>query len=243
METHKKDPFAIHAIPKVDVFRSVLEQLERYISESNLAPGTRLPAERELCKELGVSRVSLREALRALESMGIIEIRRNAGSYVREPAASPITLRLLQVAPVSLAYLDDLVAIRAALEDRVVKLLGDVESFDLTETRQLLNTVELELGEGGGEQGSLDLRFEAALARQTGNPLLEELVRAVHAAWIEAWTSQGVKPGNSLEFHREHKHILTALESGDINAARHAVANHVDRSVARRTTPPTTAER
>ena len=225
-------PFEIVPIRRVDVYESVLAQLNALISESGMAPGDRLPPERELVERLGVSRVSVREALRALESMGKIEIRPNAGSFLVHPNGNALAAQMRSVLPVDRVFLRHLVDVRAAIEDKVVELFAMREDADLAAVRAALERSEADLSETG-EPGSLDLRFEAALAREAGNPLLAEAQRSVHALWIEAWGECRISPGDWREFYAEHLGIFAALEDGDGDEARRLMAEHVDRTVER----------
>jgi GntR family transcriptional repressor for pyruvate dehydrogenase complex len=230
-QTGKRDDreaFEIYAIERVDVYESVLDQLDRLVR--SLSPGDRLPSERELVERLNVSRVPVREALRALESMGKIEIRRNAGSFVIHPEGDAIAAHLRGVAEVDETYLGYLVDVRAAIEDRVVSLVA-ASDVDLTHVGEVLEQMEEELEERGLEAGSLDLRFEAALARLAGNPLLSEVQRAVHQLWVESWSACGIAPGDRRQLHKEHVAIYEALRDGDEVLARRRIAEHVDRTV------------
>ena len=220
-----KSSFELVPIPHVDVYAAVLAQLSELVS--GLQPGDRLPAERDLAERLSVSRVSLREALRSLESMGRIEIRRNAGSFVLDPSSHPIAAHLKRVDGVEL---ENLVAVRAALEDRVIALLGTT-AHDWTPVEALLESVGGDLALEQGAIGSLDVRFEAMLGRMTGNPLLVELQKAVHELWVDSWGSSGAAPGARRDFHGEHREILAALQSHNAAHARALMAAHVDRAV------------
>ncbi len=227
---NKRQPFEIVPIKRVDVYESVLAQLNALITESGMEPGDRLPPERELVEKLGVSRVSVREALRALESMGKIEIRPNAGSFLVHPNGNALVNQLRAVAPVDRAFLGHLIEVRAAVEDRVVALVADRSGADLSVIRDVLERSEAGLRESG-EPGSLDLSFEAALAREAGNPLLAEMRRSVHHLWVEAWSECRISPGDWRQFHAEHHEILEALEVGDGELARRLMAEHVDRDI------------
>ena len=121
----ERKPFEIVPIKRVDVYESVLAQLNALISESGMEPGDRLPPERELVERLGVSRVSVREALRAMESMGKIEIRPNAGSFLVHPNGNAMANQLKSVLPVDRTFLEHLVDVRAAVEDKVVALVAE----------------------------------------------------------------------------------------------------------------------
>ncbi len=225
-----REPFEIVPIKRVDVYESVLAQLNALISGSGMEPGERLPPERELVERLGVSRVSVREALRALESMGKIEIRPNAGSFLVHPNGNAFANQMKAVLPVDRAFLGHLIGVRAAVEDKVVELVAKREEADLSAVRVVLERAEADLSETG-EPGSMDLRFEAALAREAGNPLLAEMQRSVHQLWIEAWTECRISPGDWRRFHAEHLEIFDALERGDGELARRLMADHVDRTI------------
>lgn len=226
-----RPPFKIIPIKKVDVFRSLLEQLEAYIEQSDLKPGDRLGSERELAEQFQVSRVSVREALRALESLGKIEIRRNAGSFILNPNAAPPEARLKGSEPVDESFLEQLVDVRSAVEAKVVALVAARSKVNLDDAREVLDRVEDELQHADRAQGSLDLRFEAALARECGNPLLARFQQLVHELWIDTWSELGVAPGDWGILHEQHRAILTALEAGDRDAAIALMIDHTDRSL------------
>lgn len=217
--------FTLLPIKQVNVYREVFGQLDKLVSE--LQPGDRLAPERELAEQLGVSRVSVREALRVLESTGKIEIRRNTGAFVVDPAGSmPIEFLLhgLAPGPTTLQWLTDL---RAAIESRVVTVLASRPDADLTAAAEFLARAEAELAEQDTQQGSLDLRFEAILARAAGNPMLERTQKWVHQAWVHCWGEQGQAPGDRRTLHAEHRAILRALTEGDGPLAVRLMEDHV----------------
>jgi len=224
----ERPSFTIIPIPHVDVYEAVLEQLKAMIGE--MQAGDRLPSERELAERLDVSRVSLREALRSLESMGRIEIRRNAGSFVLDSHSSPITSWLKELVPVDAAFLNHLIEVRAAIEDRVLSLVHR-QHVDYAPLAALLDTIEHGLDQDAKESGSLDVRFEAMLGRMSGNPLLIEFQKSAHELWVDAWGSCGIAPGDRVALLGEHRQILEALSAGDLPSARALMAAHVDRSV------------
>ena len=218
--------FRLLPIKQVHVYREVFTQLDKMVA--TLRPGERLWSERELAERLGVSRVSVREALRALESMGKIEIRRNAGAFVLDPDGTlPAELLLSGLEPnaQSLQWLTDL---RAAIESRVVTLLASKPHADLAEAAAFLERAATELTEQDTEQGSIDLRFEAILARAAGNPMLERTQKWVHQAWVTAWSEFGRAPGDRRTLHEEHCAILAALVEGDGPLAVRRMEAHVD---------------
>src|SRR5215203_3354694 len=188
----ERPPFEIVPIKRVDVYRSVLAQLKALISESGMKPGDRLPSERELVERFKVSRVLVREALRALEGMGKIEIRSNAGSFLIHPNGNAMVTQLKAVLPVDIIFLKHLVDVRAAVEDKVIALVAARTVADISEINDLLQREEAELDKRV-EVGSLDLRFEAALAR----------CRAIHycKSCSDRCIGFGLKPGANAALH------------------------------------------
>lgn len=228
MTDNERPSFRIVPIPHIDVYEAVLDQLKGLVAE--MEPGDRLPAERDLAERFGVSRVSLRAALRSLESMGRIEIRRNAGSFVLNPQSSPITGWLKELEPINEEFLNHLVEVRASIEDRVLMVVHRKHP-DYSPIVALLDTIEHGLDADDREGGSLDVRFEAMLGGMSGNPLLTELQKSAHELWVDAWGTCGIAPGDPLGLLDEHRRILDALVAGDINSARVIMAAHVDRQV------------
>lgn len=226
----ERKAFEIVPIKRVDVYESVLAQLNALITESGMEPGDRLPPERELVERLEVSRVSVREALRALESMGKIEIRRNAGSFVVHPNGNALANQMKSVLPINRAFLEHLIDVRVAVEDKVISLVAERPGVDLSAVHDAIERSASDLNETG-EPGNLDLRFEAALARESGNPLLAEMQRSVHQLWVESWSKCGIVPGDWRQFHAEHLAIFDALAKGDDGFARRLMAEHVDRTI------------
>jgi GntR family transcriptional regulator, transcriptional repressor for pyruvate dehydrogenase complex len=219
--------FELVPIEKVDVFRSVVDQLDAMVSK--LQPGDSLGSERELAERLSVSRVSVREALRALQSMGKIEIRRNAGSFVVDPGGKMLAPLLTSSRPIDEGFIRDLVDVREAIETRVVALVAARPPEELAPAREALALAEREMVANGaeGQSGSLDLRFEAGLAAGCGNLLLARVQRAVHALWIDAAIELGIEYGDRATLHAQHVAILEALEAGEGDRAVRLMAEHV----------------
>ncbi|MET9023808.1 FCD domain-containing protein [Actinopolymorpha sp. NPDC004070] len=230
-----REPFRLLPIKQVQVYREIFTQLDRLVSGSN--PGTRLLPERELAEQLQVSRVSIREALRALESMGKVEIRRNSGTYVVDPDGTLPVEYLLAGAEPGVATLRSLTEARAAIETRLVQTVCRQVAPDLRPAREFLTRAARELSGEDTDQGSLDLRFEAILGRAAGSPVLVRVQKWIHQAWITAWGDYGVAPGDRRSLHAEHVAILDALERGDVALAVSQMDAHVDRHINERTHP------
>lgn len=224
-----REPFRIRPIRQVDVYREVLGQLERLVG--SLRPGDRIGSERELAEQLQVSRVSVREALRTLEAMGRVEIRRNAGCFVVDPEGTLSPEGLRAGMAVDADFLQWLSELRAALDAKAVELAARRSDLDLGPLRQILDQTASELARSKRADTTIDMRFEAALARMAGNPLLVRLQATVHRLWAEAWSEAGLAAGDRRDFHRAHEEILAALERGEGERAVRLMNEHVDRTV------------
>ena|GEM_PF-681491 len=213
--------FDLTPIKKLDVFRAVLAQLETAIQK--IGPGGRLGSERELAERLQVSRVSIREALRALESMGKVEIRRGSGTYVTQTVriAAPSTF-----GPADHAHLDDLSAAREAIECAVVRAVMRRSSRDFGDAHRSL--AQHRRDSKATRDGTLDLRFESALGALCGNAVLQSLQRQLHELWIGAWIQLGGRVADAARLQKEHRAILDAIENGQEDVAIALMANHVN---------------
>jgi len=218
-------PFELAPIPKVDVFRAALGQLERMVAE--METGQRLGSERDLAQRLKISRVTVREVLRALESMGKVDIRRNAGTFVTQPQVGHSVV-ITQPTELDGRWIHQLSAAREALECAVVRAVLANPDAELSGARAVLNEAGRELAGKKSTVGSLDLRFENALGRACDNPALEGLQRAVHEMWIDAWVRLGGAVADAPRLHSEHEHVLAAMEAGDAESAARLMAEHVN---------------
>lgn len=230
MNNESREKFDIQPIEHVDVYRSVLAQLERLVTRGNLQRGDRLPSERELAQRLNVSRVSIREAVRVLESLGKVEVRRNAGIFVTNAGDSGLLRFFESFIPTGDSFLNNLVDVRTAIEVQIVKSLARSDEYDLEPIETLLKTIDEEISNEQAADG-LDLRFEAALSRLIDNPVLQDLHNAVLNTWIDAWSRRQIAPGNKEHLHSEHWNIYRAIAGRDPQLAQKLVESHVERIV------------
>src|SRR6056297_3128640 len=129
-ENHEKS--GLEPVKKIRLYESIVKQIQHLINEGDLIPGQRLPPERELSEELGVSRTSIREALRALETMGYLEskVGVGGGTYVKEVTfsniVSPFSATLLQ----NDDFIVELLEVRLVLEIEVARLAATRRTDD-----------------------------------------------------------------------------------------------------------------
>ncbi len=209
----------------------VAEQIIQAIKDGRYRPGDKLPPERALAEDMGVSRSSVREALSALQVLGVVESRPGDGTYVGElPEPTGLADRILPL----LAESDSPFKIfeaRNAFEMGVVELAAENASQDdISRIRQALEDMR-RAASGGDFQGYLDanLSFHLAIARATGNVVIERTVTKLWEYTSQELLNQMLKSywqdniESSLEIHEQ---MLLAIERRDKQLAREATRRH-----------------
>ncbi|AKU19067.1 hypothetical protein VV02_18090 [Luteipulveratus mongoliensis] len=193
-----------------------------------LGPGDRLPTERELSTRFWMSRNCVREAVRTLSSMGVLESRVGAGTYVTDLQpqvlldGSSFVLELLRHRNVwevmeTRRVLDALAASKAA---------GRITAEQLSELRELMATMDSALDLD--ERIAADLAFHRLIADAGGNQVLAAVLRTVAGGTTAARKRRGLTDAHAMErMHAEHLLIYRALERGDADLAATAAAAHV----------------
>jgi DNA-binding FadR family transcriptional regulator len=221
----ESDAPAFRRLPSpVPLHQTVQEEIRAYIIDNRLAPGDPIKPEAELARQFGVSRNSVREAVKALESTGVLETRRGSGVYVRDFSFAP----LLDHLPYGLMHggraLRELVALRKALESAMIE---DAMAALRPETEQAMREVLAEMGrlaESGQDFTAQDREFHRLLFRDLGNTMLLQLFDLFWMAYNRAAPAM---PGREpTEVHGNHVAILEAVTSGDLRLAQQAVQQH-----------------
>lgn len=225
------------ALPPASQTAVVIDGIKAMITEGLLAPGDRLPVERDLAARFGVSRSSLREGVRALATLGIVETRQGAGTYLTslEPAhlLGPVGL-LADITPAHRAA--DLLAVRRVLESEAVALAArHATDAELDAMEAILADAEARLaGPGAADADDLaaaiesDTAFHRAIAVAGRNGALAALVDGLmsHTLRTRLWRAV-TESGSMHDAHREHRDVLAGLRSRDPDLARLRMAVHL----------------
>ncbi|MCT1435877.1 FadR/GntR family transcriptional regulator [Brachybacterium paraconglomeratum] len=208
------------------------EMIRDLIAQRGLRPGDVLPTEVELCAELGVSRSSVREAIRRLNALDIVDVRHGHGTFVGavslKPLVDSVTFRSRIDARGARNTLEDIVDVRRALDlgyaRQVVEALAGTHQEDL---HSLVDAM-VERAERGERFTSEDRAFHSVLLeRATGNALGENLLSAcwdIHTALIEGL--EVPLPARIARTAAAHGEMLRAAEAGDLDAYLAAVDEH-----------------
>jgi GntR family transcriptional repressor for pyruvate dehydrogenase complex len=214
------------------VYEQIAEQLLGQIRSRRLTPGDPLPPERELTVSFGVGRSSIREALRMLESQGVITPVSGGAFVVSDPAA-PLNSSLRLVFSLDeRAGLDDLFELRRILECEAAALAAERHSEGhLEEMDVAVADMDAALREADGAQRFIDadLRFHLAVAEATGNRLVLHSMQAVRDLVRRALLTIVLIPGSPESAVVEHRAIRAAIAAGDVRRAREEMQTHLVR--------------
>ena len=222
-------PTRVDVPPEVTSVRDrVVEHVRRLIEKGTLGPGDRLPGERDLAQELGVSRPSVRSGLEALEAIGVVVSRRGAGTFIAEGPPD------LGIEPLSLlASLHRLTAgemfeARLVLEVGVAGLAAQHATADALAT--MADVVSEMFASLEDPKAFLvhDVRFHRAVAAGCGNRVLAALMEMVSAQFYEL-RKQTIDRARDLKESAEmHRRIYRAIRAHDREAAQAAMTEHLE---------------
>jgi DNA-binding FadR family transcriptional regulator len=213
-------------------FAKVFDFLREQLLEGHIRNGDRLLPERELALQMGVSRPIVREALRALSMMGVVEIRERVGTVVRQPDVSVLG----DVFAFSLAQVpdavDDVMQARIALECQAIRLACQrATTADIERMRGALDAIEATVHDTAGG-GLADFDFHIALVRASKSDTLIQLYGAMAGLLTRSHRDRRRLVGDHHDESmkrtvvEDHRHLLEAVIAGDEDAADRALRRH-----------------
>ncbi len=209
------------------VYEDVARQIERLILKK-LHPGDKLPSERELAETLSVSRSSIRDAIRSLELMGMVEPRQGAGTIVREITANSVANPLTNALKRKKELMSELLDFRRILEPPLAaRAATHASAEEIAEMEDILNRQETKLRKGESTIPE-DSEFHYAVAMASGNSvvlkvldILMDLLRETRERSLQV---EG-RPQKSIAGHRR---ILAAIKRHDTEGAKAAMRRHIE---------------
>lgn len=216
----------LEPISGTTVVDEIVKRLVGLIVDEGLKPGDKLMSERELIARLAVGRSSLREAIKTLSALGVLEIRRGTGTYVGYGDTSILTKPLAWGLFVNQANIQQVVEARSvievamagwaaarATEEQIAKMGGLLDEMnDVQETME--------------HYVDLDLAFHLAIAEAAHNDMMASVLRMfqnVLRVWMETTYQEAGDTTDSMALHRK---IYEAIRSGDVMTARDAMTDH-----------------
>ncbi|OXT07863.1 GntR family transcriptional regulator [Thermoanaerobacterium thermosaccharolyticum] len=212
------------------VFENIIEQIKVNIYNGNLSKGSKLPSERDLSDILNVSRASIREALSALEILGILETKPGGGTYI----VNNVSNAIIETMSLALALENDeteFIELRKILESESAYIAAqkhDEES--ISEMKKYFEMMGKDFDED--QNTYADENFHRALCRATKNKLLYDIVEALSIG-VDNYIVNSRKrlmsnPKNLELLYQQHKNILESIEDGKADDAREYVIEHIN---------------
>jgi GntR family transcriptional repressor for pyruvate dehydrogenase complex len=220
---------ALGALPTGTPVSEVARRLMDLFTGGDLEAGTRLPPERQLATTLGVGRSAVREALAALEILGIVDVRPGSGTYLRGTASELLPQTLRWGLLIGERNTTELLELRSGLEIYVARLAaGRGDDAELDAVGRHLDRMQAALDRGAyAEFAKADLEFHHALGRAAGNEMLVDLLHVVRSL-LQVYADRAVHDETEARVAlAEHEAVYRALRDGGADAAASAMAVHM----------------
>lgn len=206
----------------------IAAEIESLITQAELRPGDRLPAERELARQFNVSRPSIREAVKALEGRGLVRVRHGQGVFIENPPAHRALVAALGEEHLAVQELFDMREVleapaaawaaeraTAAGIRRLERVLADLDKVIAAEP---VDAAELK---------RLDTAFHLEVAQMAGNRFLRQTLDVFQQILSEGMETTLLLPGRRVKAREEHRRLLAAIKDRDADAARNAARAHI----------------
>ncbi|MEL1136461.1 FadR/GntR family transcriptional regulator [Desulfitobacterium sp. THU1] len=213
------------------IYEEIVEQIRELVARGDLKPGDRLPSERDLVERLQVSRASIREALSALELMGLLEVRSGEGTFVRKLRSESVVAPLAWMLTMEKVTVIELLEIRKILEVQAVEMAAErAEAEDVKELSAALDELRADLSSPSSD-GSADHRFHYAITRATKNKIMIRLMDTISdlMKYVLKTSRSKLYEGKytpALLF-QEHKKIYDAIVKKDSQEAKDFMLAHL----------------
>ena len=219
------DGMALDPIVSRRLYQQVAERIKRQIQTGSISAGDRLPAEKDLALQLGVSRPVVREALIALEIAGLVEIRTGSGTYIRD--RGKLLFPMVDAGPGPFELLHARLLIEGEVAAEAAQRATD---SDLTAVEKTIHDME-KIVAAGAHAFEADQAFHVHIANAAGNSVLADLVaRLWQGMFSPMFHKLSELTGHMVNQERtlaEHKAIYTALSTHDAVGARAAMRRHL----------------
>jgi GntR family transcriptional regulator, transcriptional repressor for pyruvate dehydrogenase complex len=218
------------AVPTRRVFEKIRDQIRTQLALGRLRPGDKLPAERELAENFGVSRTALREALRGLEMAGVLELRKGVkgGAFIMEGDPRVVTTSISDMVNLGRITLESLTESRVVIQESVIRLACErATEADFDELERGIDRTEQLTREGRHDERRLQLlQFYHLLAKATRNEVMVIIVDALTDIVLKVMARDGTAPREDTV--KAHRAILRCLRARDAREAAHLMSTHLE---------------
>lgn len=218
-------------IKSTKVYEQVIEQIKGMIVGGNLKKGDKLPSERELVEHLQVSRTSIREALRALQIIGLIECRQGEGNYIRNNVENSLFEPLSIMFMLQESTPSEIIEIRKILEVETVALAAHrISNEELEDIEMLIKALKSSDNENNSVK--IDKKFHYLIAQASRNYLIVNILNAISSlmdSYIKEARKRILLDENNRELlSKQHEDIYEALKSRNAKKAADSMKKHLD---------------
>lgn len=215
-------------IAPVRLYESVIEQIMELIKNNELKPGDKLPPERELAEKLSISRGSLREAFRVLESRGFIKSKPGGGRYIREIRKNGHNDTENIILSLEKSSILELLEAREIFEVKIVELAAQRATVeDIKSIEEALNKMNEEDGLKDDKKTESDTEFHLAIASASHNFVFVNIIK-LHLDLLRDTREKTQRiPGRREERWHEHQAILQAIKEHDTKKSGEAMLKHL----------------
>jgi GntR family transcriptional repressor for pyruvate dehydrogenase complex len=219
----------MHPVKKTRIYEDIIRQFMRKIENGELSAGDRIPTERELVEQLGVSRASIREALRAMELIGLVESKVGGGTYIKSLTVDRAFTNLARVLTADNQYLLDMYEVRILLETYSVRQAARKRTEGhLAMLKSSLDVLKKDMAQERGRVEA-DTLFHKTLAEAAGNAALISVL-SLCSELINSSIIVADAYVNALDIIYEHEAIYDAVEKKDEKTAARLMRAHIKRA-------------
>lgn len=210
-------------LEKLTYSELIVEKMKELILDQRLGAGDRLPSERELAEKFGVSRASIREAIKALIALGLLETRIGDGTYVRTNLSESILEPLSWAVQLAEGVGPDLAEVRETVEPAIAALAAErATSSDKERLLETVNAMQEAIGDAPA-CARADLEFHLTLAKAAHNQILIEVMNGLQRLLHGLITSHVIEIEQQKLCLRKHIDVFNAVVAGDAAKAREAM--------------------
>ena len=222
---------SIRPIKKTRIAEEIADRIRVLILDGTLPPDRPLPGERLLAARFGVSRGSVRDAFRLLETIGLLETRHGQGTFPRELDVDRLVAPLASILTYRRDLQDELLDVRRMFEPAVARVAAARASDeDLADLQRILDTQRRKLA-AGARPSSRTPRFTPSLARATRNRVVMRIMETLNDLLIESRKLTLKQKGRPERSIQGHEAVVAALRRRDADAAAEAMLEHIEQNL------------
>jgi len=221
-------PEYLRVIPRTKpVPELILDEIHRLTTAGILKPGDRLPSESELAVSFGVGRSSLREAMRALQLLGVVEVIQGKGTFLRQTHVLPLATDWARLSRMGL--ISQVMEARQIIEVAIAQLAAErATEEDIAAMRAAIRRAEEAHGDSG-ISGEASVDFHLALAEATHNEVLALMYKTVRDLYLETARRTQMTPESVENRLQDHRQILECVEQQNPELASKLMAEHIEK--------------